>query len=67
MYVGETDFVNMKKYLLFEYYSHEARGGFHDFAGSYETIEDAEKSVTGTYWHVMDRDTFECVAGNDQP
>ncbi len=57
----------MNKYLLFEYFQYDCRGGFHDFSSSHETIDDAMKSVRCTYWHVIDRDTLECVAGNDKP
>ena len=57
----------MKKYLLFEHEYADARGGMFDLTGSYDTVQDAKREVVRQYWHVIDRDTFQCVAGNDVP
>lgn len=57
----------MKKYILFGYEGHDARGGLHDMRGFYDTLEEVEQKPKMEYWHVIDRDTWECVAGNDSP
>lgn len=54
----------MKRYLVFQYDGYEAIGGFYDLRGSFDSIAECEASITCEYWHVIDRDTLECVAGN---
>lgn len=45
----------MKNYMLFCYEPRYPFGGWHDFKGSFETLEQAQQSAAGENAHVVDR------------
>lgn len=59
----------MKRYLLFAYELHEARGGWHDFVGSFDTIEEASEmfktmpmiNYCPDMWHIVDSQSWEII------
>lgn len=59
----------MKRFLAFSGESYYAAGGWDDFCGAFDLLDDAEKAATsasygtGTWWHVVDTETLEIVKG----
>lgn len=53
----------MKRYLLFSWSYYLSGGGWHDFAGSYETLDEALEAISMyRRWHVVDVESEEIVA-----
>lgn len=48
----------MKRYLLFVYAQYYANGGWHDFEGDFDTIEEAKNKLLENpnleWWHIVD-------------
>ena len=56
----------LKRYLLFQGETYYPDGGWNDFIGSYDSIEEAEnvlinKDAKFTWWHIVDSTTEEIV------
>ena len=54
----------MKRYMLFLYFRHEGKGGFHDFINSFHTVDMAmakaiEMSKDNLFcnWHIVNKNT----------
>jgi len=73
---GKPDLSVMKRYLLFAGHCYYARGGCHDFIGSFDTTEQAteraiaeEAKTSGgpsiDWWHVLDRDAMTIMASSE--
>ncbi len=58
----------MKRYLLFAGWNYYPGGGWEDFQGSFETIEDAENAMTreNDWHHIVDIQTSEMVRDTTQ-
>ena len=66
----------MKRFLLFGNYPFEAVGGWHDFVGDFDTLDQAITHgnallndlfiETGQWMHIIDYDTGDFVADNDR-
>lgn len=67
----------MKRFLVFRYDRCYPTGGWHDTEGSFDALSDAvtaasaplEGSIEETprqWWHVVDTQTDQIVAGNDR-
>lgn len=55
----------MKRYLVFSGKDHYPRGGWEDFVGSFDTIDECGKSFTSepnSWMHIVDSNTGEVVA-----
>jgi hypothetical protein len=39
--------MNLKRYLLFRFYQYYPRGGWEDFAGDFDTFDEAKESELG--------------------
>jgi hypothetical protein len=58
--------VFMKRYLLFCYSQYYPSGGWNDFEGSFDTIEDAQNAAHGDWWHIVDtEDGRTCASGSN--
>jgi hypothetical protein len=44
----------MKRYLLFCGHNYYPHGGWDDFIGSYDTLEEALEDITAEWYHVID-------------
>lgn len=62
----------MKRFILFAYSHYYPLGGWHDFRGAFDTIEEAvaaRKAKADKYdyaeWHVFDSVEMRIVEGND--
>jgi len=59
----------MERYLVFEGYEYYPSGGWHDFAGDFATIEEANKSFgKDSCWrwgHIVDTISGEIVRDTD--
>ena len=63
----------MKKYILFAWQSHEGLGGFEDFAGSYDTIEECidvfkilmDNRMDFEVYHIFDNESFSIIRKGD--
>lgn len=63
----------MKRYLLFVGEPFYPRGGWHDFRGDFDSVDDGVATgrelkdspdfIAGRWWHVVDTDTGKIVAG----
>jgi hypothetical protein len=54
----------MKKYLVFTYLAHRARGGMKDLLTSFDTLEDALLNIPeerNRYFQVVERDSLKVV------
>ena len=52
----------MKRYLLFMYYDYYPSGGWNDFAGDYDTVEEALKVERNRdNWHIVDTETMTVI------
>ena len=54
----------MKKYLVFTYLAHRARGGMKDLLGSFDTLEEALmnlKDERNRYFQVVERSSLKVV------
>lgn len=60
----------MKQYLLFAYAGYYPSGGWHDFCGDFDTIEDALLHLVdmdryyAEFWHIIDSNDMKCVKHN---
>jgi hypothetical protein len=54
------------RYWLFAGECFYARGGMHDFCGSYESIELAKQHAFYEWWHVWDTVDGKCVAASER-
>ena len=62
----------MNRYLLFAGDSYYARGGFHDFRGSFPSLDDAmmeakresSEQPVHDWWHIYDTLTRKCIAAS---
>ena len=52
----------MKRYLLFCMESYYPNGGWDDFVGSYDTVEEARTDARRDFWHIIDTETLKEVA-----
>lgn len=58
----------LKRYLLFAGLSYYPKGGWGDFAGSFDTLTEALAIRRGAdWWHVIDSQTGKIVAGDLEP
>lgn len=48
---------NMKRYLLFAGNYFYPLGGWNDFVGDYDTIEEALQYAVKEWWHIVDSHT----------
>ena len=53
--------MKLKRYLLFCGGTYYPYGGWDDFAGSYDSLEQAEKAAYDDWWHIVDSDTGEII------
>lgn len=54
--------MKLKRYLVFSYPDYYPGGGWNDFEGSFDTLEEAEREVKkerGLYWDIVDIETGE--------
>jgi hypothetical protein len=51
----------MKKYLLFCFYINYPGGGWNDYVGQYETIEEAMKNIQAEFYHIVDIETMKII------
>jgi len=65
--MGEVVKHKYKKYILFSYPGFYPDGGMKDLVGSFDTIEDAKKSIGqfDNFSEIVDRDTWE-IAWEDE-
>lgn len=59
----------MKQYLLFAYPGYYPCGGWNDFCGEFDTVEDALLRLVdmdrdqAEFWHIIDSRSMNCIKG----
>jgi hypothetical protein len=55
---------DIKRFVLFAGHNYYPNGGWDDFQGSFDTLEDAEsfnQTISSDWWHIIDLTTGEDV------
>lgn len=54
----------MKRFLVFSGYFHDTTGGWNDYVGTFETVDEARaaaKNANDQWWHIVDTQTLSVV------